>query len=217
MKTKIVLLVLLMSLAAFSQQKADSLHSQIFSLSPVSKKVDKVNGMALGIGHMWNHEGQEVTVNGLNLEINPLMPFVILFFDPDKAINDSIVLRHNGLHLSTGGFTGGVAQNGLGVSVYNVCYSSNGLSVTGLYNVSVTMNGLHIAGITNKADAAAGLLLAPVNNVADFTGLQLGLYNKTETFKGIQIGLFNRTEKARGLQIGLWNINGKRSLPFINF
>jgi hypothetical protein len=51
------------------------------------------------------------------------------------------------------------------------------------------MNGLSIAGIRNRASIA----------------------------RGVQIGLFNKSTELRGFQFGLWNINGRRSLPFINW
>ncbi|WP_339888308.1 hypothetical protein [uncultured Flavobacterium sp.] len=45
-------------------------HSQIFSLSPISRKVDKVNGLVFGVGHFENKRIQNQTINGLNIEVN---------------------------------------------------------------------------------------------------------------------------------------------------
>lgn len=208
--------MLLMVSACLSQQKTDSLHSQVFSLTPISKKVDKVNGMAFGLGHLYYRE-KKATINGLNLEVNPALPLVLLFLDPDKSQNDTVTLRHNGLHISVGGFSGGVAHNGLGVSVYNITYSCNGVVITGLYNVSKSLNGLHIAGLTNSTDKAAGLLISTINSADLCKGVQIGGYNKSLDMAGVQIGLYNHAKKIKGLQIGLWNTNGKRSLPFINW
>ncbi|MHA3787690.1 LA_2272 family surface repeat-containing protein [Flavobacterium hauense] len=216
MRTLISILMLLMATACLSQQNADSLHSQIFSFTPLPKKVNKVNGLALGIGQMFD-EDKSATINGLNIEVNPLIILAIGFLDPDKVPNNSINQRYNGLHLSTMGFMGGVAHNGVGISVLSHTYSSNGLSITGFYNISKNLNGLYIAGITNSTDKAAGLLIAPVNSADVFRGFQLGIYNKSNDMAGLQIGLYNRTKNAKGLQIGLWNTNNKRSLPFINW
>lgn len=208
-------MLLIVSLG-FSQQKTDTLHSQIFSLTPLSKKVNKVNGMAFGLGQLYYRE-RKATINGLNLEINPAVPFVLLFLDPEKVDNDTVTLRHNGLHVSVGGFSEGVLHNGLGISVYNITHTSNGVVITGLYNVSKELNGLHIAGLTNSTDKAAGLLISAVNSADLFKGVQIGIYNKSLDMRGVQIGLYNQSAKNKGLQVGLWNSNGKRSLPFINW
>jgi len=216
MKILILIMVLFATTLGFSQQQRDSLHSQIFSLTPLSRKVDKVNGVAFGLGHGFDKD-KVATINGLNLEINPIIVLEIGFLDPEKLTNDTITLRHNGLHISTFGFLGNVAHNGVAISACSVTYSSNGLSVTALYNMSKNLNGLHIAGITNSTDRAVGLLIAPVNSADVFKGFQLGIYNKSDDMTGVQIGLFNKTGKAKGIQLGLWNKNEKRSLPFINW
>ena len=44
-----------------------------------------------------------------------------------------------------------------------------------------------------------------------------GLRNRAMIAKGVQIALFNKSSDMRGIQIGLWNMNGKRSLPLINW
>jgi len=222
--------LLLFSLTGFAQ-RSDGLRGQIFSFSPASYKVEKVNGMALGIGHFWT-KNMPCKINGLNIEVNPVSPILFLFQDPDYVENDSLRMTMNGLHLSTGGFAGGIKLNGAGVSLYNVNYATNGFTVNGLYNVSKTLNGLHISGLYNVADKARGMLVAGANDVADFGGFRIGIYNKSVTtaglnigvvnlnkegMHGLQIGVFNRTGKCKGLQIGLWNSNNKRSLPFINW
>ena len=215
MKNVLTIVMLFITSVGFSQQN-DSLHSQIFSLTPLAKKVNKVNGMAFGLGQVFDRE-KEATINGLNLEINPVLPLVLLFLDPDKTVNEKVKLKHNGLQIAVGGFSGGVAHNGLAISVYNITHSCNGLSVSGIYNVSKDLSGLHVAGLTNSTDKAAGLLISPINSADILKGVQIGGYNKSLNMTGVQIGLFNRTSTIKGLQLGLWNINGKRSLPFINW
>jgi len=222
---------MLVAVTGFAQQKADTLHSQVFSFSPASRKLEKVNGMSLGIGHSWSDRTPK-KINGLNVEVNPATSLIILFQDPDRVHNDSVQMTVNGLHLSAGGFSGRIKLNGVGISVYNIAYATNGFSVTGLYNVNIKLNGLHISGLSNSAEEARGLLIAGVNNADDFGGACIGIYNRSVDMKGLSIGLininenkmaglhigiFNKTGNSRGLQIGLWNINSKRSLPFINW
>lgn len=215
MKKVLVIFMLLTTSVGFSQQN-DSLHSQIFSLTPIAKNVNKVNGMAFGLGHGFDGQ-KEAVINGFNLEVNPVFPLVLLFMDPDRVANKIPKMKHNGLQIAVGGFSGQVAHNGLAISVYSITYFDNGVSVTGLYNVSKKLNGLHIAGLTNSTDEAGGLLIAAINSADVLKGVQIGVYNKSLNMAGVQIGLFNKTDKIKGLQIGLWNINRKRSLPFINW
>jgi hypothetical protein len=35
--------------------------------------------------------------------------------------------------------------------------------------------------------------------------------------KGVQVALYNKSMDFRGVQLGLWNVNGRRSLPLINW
>ncbi|MES2484722.1 MAG: hypothetical protein V4581_02085, partial [Bacteroidota bacterium] len=216
---KKLLIILLLSLSAFGQQ-ADTLQPRMFAFTPFGKKVDQVNGLALGVGFALTlQDTRPVKVNGFNLELNPLTPLIILFLDPERVGNDTIAATVNGLHISTAGFMHNAKLNGLGISVYNIGMQSNGMSVTGLYNVSKVMNGLHICGIVNSAETKAnGLFIAPFNYAGKLGGMQLGGCNRSDYFKGaalgfanisyqemtgVQIGLFNRAKKCRGLQIGL--------------
>lgn len=220
MKIRIALMVLFMAMGTFAQQAGKELRTQVFSLTPFSKKTGTVNGMAFGLGHVGHiidDRKTPVVINGFNLEANPLTPLIILFLEPGKVVKDEVLVTQNGLHISTAGFMGAVRQNGLSIAAYNITHTSNGVAVTALYNAAKALNGLQIAGISNSAERAVGLLIAPANKADSFTGLQLGLYNKAGNLTGIQIGLFNQTARTRGLQVGLWNSNGRRSLPFINF
>ncbi len=212
MKTKLLMLLLFLNSLGFAQGRA-----QVFSFTPLSKNVVEVNGLALGIGH-WLGSQNGATINGINIEINPVSPFFILLQDPSKgARSGESSVDVNGLHIAVGGFNGNGSVNGLGISVYNIGYACNGVSITGLYNNSDTLNGLHISGIANKAGNGVGVTIAPINTADQYGGLQVGLYNSVDSFTGVQIGLFNRSKEMKGLQVGLWNRNGKRSLPFINW
>ena len=63
MKKQIMLLFFSSCLCVFAQDSLPiskiKLKSQIFSLSPISKKVDVVNGLAFGIGHFENRNIQK--------------------------------------------------------------------------------------------------------------------------------------------------------------
>ena len=94
---KIIILILLsnFSISMFSQNNvsSNSKHSQIFSLSPISKKVDKVNGLVFGVGHVENKNIESQTINGLNIEANPapiagaLISFIAIMHLPDVIKN----------------------------------------------------------------------------------------------------------------------------------
>jgi hypothetical protein len=150
MKTKIFILFLVF--VAFKSLGQDTItykptHSQIFSLSPISKKVDKVNGLVFGVGHVDNKNIQNQTINGLNIEANPapaagvLIAFITLIYLPEiiknnSKKNDSLsvyvepnlkienwkktpYLTLNGINISTGCFFTATSMNGLNISLGN--------------------------------------------------------------------------------------------------
>ncbi|SNR22636.1 hypothetical protein [Flavobacterium sp. ov086] len=194
---------------------------KIFSLSPISKRVNKVNGFALGVGHYENKNIKLQAINGLNVEASPLsvalftisinVPFESLFV----GINDNVIsnvaffddctdtyIRVNGLNISSGGFTGGAELRGMNISIISGMNKMNGFSVGGILNTK-SFSGVSISGLANISDYG--------------NGIQIGTSNVSRQHKGIQIGLFNNSKDLRGMQFGLWNTNGKRKLPFFNW
>ena len=195
---------------------------KIFSLSPISRRVNRVNGFTLGFGHYENQRIKMQKVNGLNLEASPLglalisfainVPFEGLFV----GINDGVisntafidddlptVIKINGLNISSGGFMCGAEVNGLNISVFSRINKMNGLSINGSVLGSKKFNGVCISGIANVTEYG--------------NGLQLAVSNVSRNHRGIQIGLFNHSKNIRGVQFGLWNTNGKRKLPILNW
>lgn len=237
MKNKIAIIILFFSLNTFSQEnlntKIDSTVTRVFSFTPRSRIVSKVNGFAFGLGinSMFTDSNSIKQVNGLNVEINPIPLLVMFFVDPDKMYwtEDSDFIL-NGLNISTGNFNN-AKINGLTISGLNVNHTNNGFSINGFYNYSKNLNGLHISGLVNFSESSNGLFVALLNDSENFNGLQIGVFNKSVNSNGLQIGVFNNTTKHIGIQIGLfnisknksglqlgfWNINGKRSLPILNF
>jgi hypothetical protein len=170
----LVLLLVTISIDSFGQDTIpySPTHSQIFSLSPISKRVDKVNGLVFGVGHVENKRIENQTINGLNVEVNPApvaavmaatllliyLPEIIKkneFFNnktPDSFVienyTSSPYLKMNGLNLSTGCFFTTTDMNGLNISLGNKFKNFNGLSVAPLGTISDKINGLSI-GIVN--------------------------------------------------------------------
>ena len=161
MKTKILALLVFFSIRGFSQDSLQvaNLRSQLFSLSPISKKVDNVNGLTFGIGHIDNKKIVSQTINGMNLEVNPapiagaLVGFMMIMHTPefikahkrDKSIavddekfmkiNDWTTtpnLKLNGINLSTGCFFTTTSMNGLNISLGNKFNNFNGISLSPL-------------------------------------------------------------------------------------
>ncbi len=199
--------------------RIDSL--KIFSLSPISRKVNRVDGFAFGFGHYENQRIKKQTINGLNLEVSPLaaafLPFINIPIEGlfvginDRVISNSAFFDDeyetyivvNGLNISSGGFMGGAQMNGLNLSVVSAMNQMNGLSLNASILHTKSFNGLSISGIAN---------ISYVGN-----GIQIAISNVSRKHRGIQIGLFNYSKDLRGFQFGLWNTNGKRKLPFINW
>ena len=231
MKNRILLIAIFFSVFGFSQDslKVANLRTQIFSLSPITKKVDKVNGLVFGVGHFENSNIKTQTVNGINLEANPiglLSPLIIFMslaerFEIKKVFDQrsQTQIIVNGLNITTVGFMSTNAEmNGLNISTLTITKAQNGLSFSLLANANIKTNGLTIAGLYNYNEKLNGLSIALINKSIDFNGMQIGLYNNcNHQMTGIQLGLVNISNKTRGLQIGLLNRNKKRTLPFINF
>lgn len=194
---------------------------KIFSLSPISRRVNKVNGFALGGGHYENQKIKLQTVNGLNTEASPIslalisfsinVPFESLFV----GINDNVMsnvaffddeiktyIKVNGLNISSGGFMGGAELRGVNFSVFSAMNKMNGFSVGGILNTK-SFAGVSISGLANLSDSG--------------NGIQIAISNVSRRHNGIQIGLFNNSKELRGMQFGVWNTNGKRKLPFFNW
>ncbi|MEN2414129.1 LA_2272 family surface repeat-containing protein [Flavobacterium mesophilum] len=194
---------------------------KIFSLSPISKRVNKVNGFVLGVGHYENQNIKLQTVNGLNVEASPLslvlftycinVPFESIFVGiNDNAISNvaffddlrKTYIKINGVNLSSGGFMGGAEFRGINVSIISAMNKMNGFSVGGILNTK-SFAGVSISGLANLSDFGSGI--------------QIGVSNVSRRHNGVQIGLFNNSKNLRGMQFGLWNTNGKRRLPFVNW
>ncbi|CAM3455275.1 hypothetical protein FLLO111716_11625 [Flavobacterium longum] len=211
-----------------------------FSLSPIARNVETVNGLTLGIGHFRSELIPMQTVNGINAEISPVglgMLLVWPFLDfrhttfDDLFETDSTCTVINGLNVSTGGFLEGGEVRGVNISTFTKMNKMNGLSVSAGFLISKRANGVSVAGLYNAAAKRNGLSIALVNTDLKTNGLQIGLMNYAGQLKGAQIGFVNVSpEKAAGLQIGLvnhskskcfqlglLNINGKRALPIINW
>ncbi len=224
MKARLVLLLMLITLKGFSQDriKKDSLRTRVFSFSPITPKLWKVNGFVFGVGHYDGPRLKTQKINGFNLEVSPISLALITFginipFEGlvvglnDNTLqktsitesNDPTILVVNGLNISSGGFMSGAEVNGVNISVLTHINKMNGLSINGSVIGTNKFNGVCISGIAN------------VSNYGN--GLQIAISNVSRHHNGVQIGLFNYSRNLKGLQFGLWNTNGKRKLPFINW
>ena len=241
MKTKFLLVLVLVTNFISAQDsfpvpnyETYETHSQIFSLSPISKKVDNINGLVFGVGHYQNRHIEKQTINGINVDVNPIglgIPIFIIYLPEiiskgtflSRIESDSIVkidtnypkIQMNGLNVSAGCFFTNASINGLNISLLNRFNKMNGISVAPIGTQANVMNGFSI-GIYNGFNNSNGLSIGIVNESMQLKGIQLGIYNSAHSLKGIQIGIFNRSRK-KGLQLGIWNVNNKRSMPFINW
>lgn len=216
-------------------------HSQIFSLSPISKKVDKVNGLVFGLGHISNKNISKQTINGLNMEANPapIAGFFAAFLTimhldeviknnkvPDSIkgtevhykldyFDSSSALILRGINLSTGCFFTTTSMSGLNISAANIFNDFNGISITALGTIADNHNGIAI-GMFNANNILKGSTIGVYNQSYELKGLHVGIFNQTGNNQGLQIGVFNKSN-SEGFQIGVWNVNNKRSIPFINW
>lgn len=249
MKTAILFLAIFSATCVIGQDTIQSpetislqTHSQIFSLSPMSKKVDEVNGLVFGLGHIDNKHISEQKINGINVEINPapiagtFLAFIAVVHLPDiivaqtgknyrnveddsfMKINDFRTNPHiklNGINLSSGCFFTQTSMNGLNISLGNKFNKFNGLSLSPLGTIAGEQSGVSI-GIINANNNLQGATFGLYNQSQKLNGLQLGLINRAKINKGLQIGLYNKSF-SKGFQLGIWNKNSKRAMPFLNW
>lgn len=242
MKSRILIFLLFNAFLCSAQDLliTKQTHTQIFSLSPISKKVDKVNGLVFGVGHFENKKIKKQTINGLNIEANPapiagiFVGFLSIIYMPeiiknkswkssDSTRNDFKIknwnyypkLNINGINLSSGCFFVSTHMNGLTISLGNKFEKLNGISIAPLGTLSDKQNGMSV-GIINANTTLCGVVLGLYNQTHQLNGLQMGMVNQVRQNNGIQIGIFNKSF-SRGLQFGIWNNNSKHSFPIINW
>ena len=170
-------------------------------------KVENINGLAFGvfsenIKNDHYYEKDSLTINGLNLEVNPFSIMSMLMYPAFIGpYPDSIEFYHEILKKDIE-----TKINGININPINTINESeiNGLNITGLITLVDEINGFSFSGISAFSYSLKGIGIA-------------GIYNRATIAKGLQIGLVNKSVNSKGIQIGLWNTNGKRSLPFINW
>jgi hypothetical protein len=168
--------------------------------------VDQINGIDIGLyTKNLNGSGLEagpLMVNGISVEGNPIALAMFLI-----TINK--------------GFVGDDPDN---VRAYiEKPFDSAPVYINGLNASFCTLNNMQLRGLnlscsTTVVDEVHGVSLSPVSNFSYImNGFTLAVYNRATLAHGLQIGLYNKSTDMRGVQIGLWNVNGRRSLPFINW
>lgn len=251
MKTKILLLLILTSKLTFAQDtiakaKADTARyvnpnrievfywikkkKQVFAITPLSKRIEKVNGLALGFGHVDNRFAKGQTINGLNVEVNPapipaaFIAFLTIMYLPEtignigkpkpKKVGDSLVyVKEDYLIIKNWDNISTLKVNGINIS--SGCFftntNMNGLNIS-FANKFKNFNGISIAALGTMSDKQIGFSLGLINANNDLNGFVVGLYNQSYKLDGLQVGLVNKAGTNHGLQVGL--INSSRSKGF---
>lgn len=244
------ILLFFFSLHGFSQEnetQTDTLRTQVFSLSPMSKYTENVNGLVVGFGHLDNKFATTQTINGANIEANPapavgvLMAFMSLMYI-DRVIKNNIPSRiermerrkdkekyfHEVKDMET---LSELQLNGINLSTG--CFfkrtSMNGLNIS-VGNHFKNFNGLSISALGTIANTQNGASVGILNMNNSQNGFSIGIVNHSVALKGVQFGVYNRVKTAKGLQVGIvnrsfsksfqvgiWNKNKKRSFPLINW
>lgn len=214
MNKNLVVLSVFISTVIFGQDMV-KIKSAVFTVNPKKSFTKNTSGINVGVLDVYKKQ----TVNGLNLQANPLSliyPLIPTAIPVPTEEASTVVV--NGLHLSTGGMTDGEKLNGVGISMYHHARITNGFSVNFYNNTSGSLNGIHLSGFANSSDKGVGINAALLGNYSDdFGGVQVSCFNNSKKMKGLQVGLVNKSEHLRGIQLGLWNVNEKRKLPLINW
>jgi hypothetical protein len=211
---------------SFDQTK----HRHVIGFSPMSRKIEKVNGMVFGVGHIDNRFVEKQTINGLNLEVNPapaigaLMTFMAIMYLPeiiDKnvgkkrelKVKDTLYVKEDDLVIKNWYKTPYLKLNGLNISsgCFFTTTSMNGLNIS-FANKFKDFNGISITPLGTMSDNQNGISLGLINASNDLNGFVVGVYNQSFKLDGLQIGLVNRAGINHGLQIGL--VNSSRTKGF---
>lgn len=184
------------SLRKVARRNMPTAHRSFIWFTPVGVRSIVINGVALGVAAA----GDNLRINGVNVELNPFiiiyLPFIVddVYSNSKYRSGDSIVMDTttvttivNGLSVAT------LTMNDGRMNGVNVNLSSSHLR---------EMNGVEISGLVNAHE--------------DFNGITAGIVNISTKGKGVQIGVYNYCKSGRVLQIGLINKAGKRILPFVN-
>lgn len=221
MKTKLFLLLIFASSILFAQDSIQNKkrETRLIAFTPLSSKIETVNGLTIGVGldDIIQPNSTKKTINGINLDVNPLGFLIFCFYDTSKINNTVDVLQQNGLNLSLAGFLRNNSQNGVNISMYNYGSKMNGISVTAVGNSVKELNGMYVGIFGNYAEKGSGITIGGSNSVENFNGIQVGIFNQSNKINGLQIGLINKNKTGRNFQIGFWNKNAKRQLPLINW
>lgn len=231
MKTKILLLLILISKISYAQDSiaketrrmyltdfSTEKRTHIFSVSPMSRKTATVDGLVLGFGHIDNKLVEKQTINGLNIEINPAPIvgaaglFMGLMYLPEslnKKRRVADTLHQNkkpDFHIPSWDKTPRLKMNGLNLSTgcFFTNTSMNGLNIS-CGNKFENFNGISIAPLGILAGRQNGISVGLINANNDLNGLVIGVYNQSEKLDGLQLGLVNQSIKNHGLQIGIFN------------
>ena len=238
MKAKFLLLFLLTTKFTFAQDtivQQDTVQHQIFtkvkrthvfSITPMSRKTEKVNGLALGFGHIDNKFVDKQTINGLNVEVNPapgvgaFIAFMGIMYLPEIISKNSN--RKKGTKtldsLDAGkkpdfripdwdkSKTPALKLNGINISsgCFFVNTNMNGLNISA-GNKFKNFNGLSIAPLGTIADRQNGISVGLINASNDLNGFVVGGYNQSVKLDGLQLGMVNQTMSNHGLQVGIFN------------
>lgn len=168
-------------------------------------KANKINGLALGISFKNSLSSvaahkRDLVINGLNLGLNPFGLYAWPFAEEFRPYEHSIEYYDKVLAQASKS-----RINGMSVSIFHASATKiQGLNIAASVISVDEINGVSISGLSNLAYKLRGVSIAIVKN-------------KVVKAHGIQIGLYNKATDLRGFQFGLWNVNGRRSLPFINW
>jgi hypothetical protein len=147
------------------------------------------------------NERDSLIIRGICLELNPFQIFNLINPYLTGPYPDSVNIYNEAIKKDWQ-----VKIYGINISLLTTINEMQirGLNITGAFTVVDEIHGVSISGLNNFCYILDGISIA-------------ALRNRAMTARGIQIGLFNKATDLRGFQIGLWNVNGKRSLPFINW
>lgn len=204
--------------------------THVIGFSPLSRKIEKINGLVFGVGHIDNRYVEKQAINGFNVEVNPapaigaFMTFIAVMYLPEVIsanfgkkrmikTQDTLAIKEDYLRIKNWDKSPHLKLNGLNISTgcFFTTTSMNGLNIS-LANKFQVFNGISVAPLGTISDIQTGMSIGLINANNNLNGLVLGVYNQSYKLNGLQIGMLNKVDSNQGLQIGF--INHSRSKGF---
>ncbi len=180
----------------------------------------RINGLALGFLEETWQGAEQLQLNGLVLQLNPIAIGLGVLFTGYVLLTPVEMFTPVDTPLPEFGAGGSPLFTDRAFDEPGSApkIRINGLALgSGLIGEGIWLNGMAI-GLVHAVEHTRGIQIGVMQNLCTaLDGVSLSIRNKATRVRGVQIGLYNTCREGRVVQIGLLNRIGRRLTPFVNF